>query len=71
MDLRKYLNDLRSEDALKFIDEELSINYEIPYVISRLDKDQPWNSPMYVSLREFTWLVMSLIPGIRCTGHSM
>ncbi|GAB6948248.1 UbiD family decarboxylase [Vulcanisaeta sp. JCM 16161] len=50
MDLRKYLNDLRSEDALKFIDEELSINYEIPYVISRLDKGPTLE---FTNVREF------------------
>ncbi len=71
MDLRKFLMDLRNEGILKFVDEELSINYEIPYVITRFDKGPAWSSQMCVSLRRSTWLVMSLTPGIRYTGHSM
>ena len=38
MDLRKFMSDLRADGLLKYVDEELSINYEIPYVIAKLDK---------------------------------
>ena len=50
MDLRKYLNDIRDEGVLKFIDEELSINYEIPYVITRFDKGPTLE---FTNVREF------------------
>ena len=50
MDLRKYLNDIRDEGILKFIDEELSINYEIPYIITRFDKGPTLE---FTNVREF------------------
>lgn len=50
MDLRKYLTELRGVDMLKFINEELSINYEIPYVITRFDKGPTLE---FTNVREF------------------
>ena len=50
MDLRKYLADLRSADMLKFINEELSINHEIPYVITKFDKGPALE---FTNIREF------------------
>lgn len=50
MDLRKFLMDLRNEGILKFVDEELSINYEIPYVITRFDKGPALE---FTNVREF------------------
>ncbi len=38
MDLRKFLIELRGEGLLKYVDDELSINYEIPYVLTKFDK---------------------------------
>ncbi|MGC9153013.1 MAG: UbiD family decarboxylase [Vulcanisaeta sp.] len=38
MDLRKFLTELRGEGLLKYVDDELSINYEIPYVLTKFDK---------------------------------
>lgn len=50
MDLRKYLMGLRDEGVLRFVDEELSINYEIPYVITRFDKGPTLE---FTNVREF------------------
>ncbi|MFB6470318.1 MAG: UbiD family decarboxylase [Vulcanisaeta sp. AZ3] len=38
VDLRKFLREIRDEELLRYVDDELSINYEIPYVLMRLDK---------------------------------
>ncbi|MGC8606376.1 MAG: UbiD family decarboxylase [Vulcanisaeta sp.] len=50
MDLRKYIADLRSAGMLKLINEELSINYEIPYVITKFDKGPALE---FTNVREF------------------
>ncbi len=38
MDLREFLSGLRNVGLLRFVNDELGINYEIPYVITKFDK---------------------------------
>ncbi|WP_069807469.1 UbiD family decarboxylase [Vulcanisaeta thermophila] len=38
MDIRDYINQLRDANSLRIVKDELSLDYEIPYVIAKLDK---------------------------------
>jgi UbiD family decarboxylase len=50
MDLRKFMMDLRKDGLLRYVDDELSINYEIPYVLTKLDKGPALE---FMRVREF------------------